>query len=52
MPFEDMEVPVPSDYDTYLRTFYGEYMVLPDEKDRHATHGELSDVVWRLGEVD
>lgn len=35
VPFEDSEFYVLEDYDTYLRTIYGDYMQLPPEKDRH-----------------
>lgn len=38
VPFEDMMITVPSDYDKILTTIYGDYMKLPPEKDRHPTH--------------
>lgn len=38
--FEDMEVTIPEKYNEYLEKTYGDYMVLPDEKDRIG-HGEV-----------
>ena len=38
--FEDIELPVIRTYDEYLRYWYGEYMKLPDEKDRVPMHKE------------
>lgn len=32
--FEDMKVPVPKEYDKYLRKIYGDYMILPDKSQR------------------
>lgn len=32
--FEDIEISVPNDYDTYLKNIYGNYMELPPEEDR------------------
>lgn len=45
LPFEDEEFPVPKDYDTFLRLFYGDYWKLPDEKHRvgHAFDIRLAD---------
>jgi lipopolysaccharide cholinephosphotransferase len=34
MQFEDMQLPVSADYDTYLRHLYGDYMKLPPESAR------------------
>lgn len=33
-PFEDKEIYVYNDMDTYLKTLYGDYMKIPDAKDR------------------
>ncbi len=38
VPFEDYEMPVPSDYDTVLRTIYGDYMTPPPEDKRVIKH--------------
>jgi len=38
LPFEDAEFRVPADYDTVLRTIYGDYMQLPPEEKRVAHH--------------
>ena len=41
VPFEDMELPVPNGYDTYLSNLYGEYMKLPEDTNErlHKTLG-------------
>ncbi len=36
VPFEDTQVPVPRDYDAYLKKVYREYMQLPPPEDRHS----------------
>ena len=38
MPFEYSEIPVPVGYDEMLRGSFGDYMKLPDEKDRINKH--------------
>lgn len=38
IPFEDIEVNAPANYDTILSNYYGEYMTLPPEKDRVPHH--------------
>lgn len=34
MPFENLNLPVPKDYDTYLKELYGDYSVIPPEDKR------------------
>ena len=43
MPFENIEVPVPADYDKILRIKYGDYMKFPPKEKRG---------VWHTGVVD
>lgn len=38
LPFEDMQVMVPKEYDELLRVSYGNYMELPAEEQRHPQH--------------
>lgn len=38
--FEDRQYCVCKEYDAYLSQVYGNYMLLPPEKDRHPYHGE------------
>lgn len=38
LKFEDMMLPAPSGYDVYLEYLFGDYMKLPNEKDRYAPH--------------
>lgn len=38
LPFEDTTMPVPIGYDHYLTQVFGNYMELPDEKDRISHH--------------
>lgn len=35
LPFEDIELPCPQEYETILRTMYGNYMELPPEEQRN-----------------
>ena len=37
LPFEDIMIPCPKDYDTYLKIHYGNYLELPPENERR-TH--------------
>ena len=37
-PFEDTEVPLPQEYDKYLRQFFGDYMQLPPVEQRVEKH--------------
>ena len=39
VPFEEMTIPVPKEYDEYLSKRYGDYMKLPDESQR-VGHGD------------
>lgn len=39
LPFEDITVPVPKGYDTFLRSAYGDYMQLPPIENRVPGHG-------------
>ncbi len=39
LKFENNMFPVPSDYDTLLKTIYGDYMVMPPVKKRKSKHG-------------
>lgn len=41
VPFEGMQVMIPSGYDKVLTVVYGDYMTLPPEEKRRPTHGEL-----------
>ena len=43
VPFEDTSLPIPSDYDSVLRTVYGDYLSLPPEEQRVATHNSKID---------
>ncbi len=36
--FEDDVFPIPKNYDTYLKLYYGDYMKLPPVEQRHLTH--------------
>ncbi len=38
LPFEDMMLPAPSGYETYLRKLYGDYMQLPPPEKRVSEH--------------
>lgn len=39
VPFENIAVKIPKGYDAILKKTYGDYMKLPNEKDRIPTHG-------------
>lgn len=41
MPFEDMEVLIPSGWDSYLKRQYGDYMQLPPIEKRTTHHADL-----------
>ena len=52
LPFEGRQIPVPADYDTYLRIYYGDYMTPPPLSKRVvSTHANLEDAHWRTGPV-
>lgn len=44
LEFEGRRFPVPGDYDTYLKSIYGDYMKLPDNKDFRIHAKELR--IW------
>lgn len=39
LPFEDIKIPVPANYDEYLSTTYGNYMEFPPLEKRQDNHG-------------
>lgn len=41
VPFEDTNIKVPKKYDDYLRTYFGDYMKLPPEKQRNSGHSAI-----------
>lgn len=49
IPFENELVPVPSNYDEVLTSFYGDYMRLPPENKRCLFHNWGADVPWKFG---
>lgn len=50
VPFCGRLVPIPHDFDTYLKTKYGNYMVLPPEERRRPPHrSDETDVPWKFG---
>lgn len=50
LPFENISVPIPKGYDSYLKANYGDYMKLPPiEKRQIPYHSVLQDAPWRLG---
>lgn len=38
MEFENTKMPMPKDFDHYLRMYYGDYLTLPPEKERTSHH--------------
>lgn len=36
VPFEDVKMPCPVGYDSYLRRYYRDYMVIPENKAKHS----------------
>lgn len=50
VPFHGRRVPIPNDYDTYLKRKYGNYMELPpEEKRRLPYHAGQADAPWKFG---
>jgi lipopolysaccharide cholinephosphotransferase len=47
--FNDIDVPLPHDIDAYLKFYYGDYMKLPPESQRHHSHGYTYRCAWWLG---
>ena len=47
--FMNIKVPLPHDYDSYLRFYYGDYMKLPPEEQRKPSHGYKYRCGWWLG---
>ena len=48
--FENIQVPIPEGYDSYLKANYGDYMKLPPvEEQQIPFHSKLLDAPWRLG---
>ena len=41
VPFEDIGINVPKDYDTYLKIIYGDYMIIPSVEERFNHSGEI-----------
>ena len=41
VPFENIEINVPEDYDTYLKIMYGDYMKMPPIEERFNHGGEI-----------
>lgn len=51
VPFEDIEVPVPSNYDAILEASYPNWRVLPPAEKRILFHNWGNDVSWKYGPI-
>lgn len=49
MDFDGLRVPLPQDFDSYLRFYYGDYMKLPPEASQHPSHEYKYRCAWWLG---
>lgn len=49
LPFEDVSIPVPEDFDKYLTLLYSDYMAFPPEEERHPKHEICSIAPWLAG---
>lgn len=49
MEFYGIEIPLPSDYDAYLTSEYGDYKTLPPAEKQHPTHWYDYRAPWWLG---
>lgn len=47
--FDSIKVPLPQDYDSYLRFYYGDYMKLPPVEKQQPSHGYAYRCGWWLG---
>ena len=52
VPFDRIEVPVPENYDEYLKSSFGEYMKLPPEDKRVPSHANTDVAKWKFGLVN
>ena len=43
VPFENIEIPIPKDYDTFLKIFFGDYMSFPPVEERGIHHNIIFD---------
>lgn len=42
VPFEDIMINIPSNYDDYLKTYFGDYMQFPPEEKRNSGHESIA----------
>jgi len=43
VPFENIEIPIPKDYDSFLKIFFGDYMSFPPVEERGIHHNIIFD---------